>query len=164
MARRPVGDVTLDVCRACRGVWVDPGELEAAAGCRKTTPCSLVRSPDHALDDDGFAGYVLPRDHYLEVGEGPEQLLVEGSNRVPSPVVLIPRLIVVPRRGTKRFHDGAQVMRILETDVLPNCPDPLARRFCGHRVRGITGSGNPAASFELGSRLLQGLSRPSLPL
>ena len=32
MAIRPVGDITLDVCPSCRGVWVDSGELEAAAG------------------------------------------------------------------------------------------------------------------------------------
>ncbi len=30
MARRPVGDVTLDVCPVCRGVWFDAGELETA--------------------------------------------------------------------------------------------------------------------------------------
>ncbi len=30
MARRPVGDVTLDICPECEGVWFDAGELEAA--------------------------------------------------------------------------------------------------------------------------------------
>jgi len=31
MAARPVGDLRLDVCPACRGVWADAGELETAA-------------------------------------------------------------------------------------------------------------------------------------
>ncbi len=31
MATRPVGDLTLDVCEKCRGVWADSGELEKAA-------------------------------------------------------------------------------------------------------------------------------------
>lgn len=31
MDKRPVGDITLDVCTECRGVWIDDGELEAAA-------------------------------------------------------------------------------------------------------------------------------------
>lgn len=31
MAVRPVGEVTLDVCRTCKGVWVDAAELESAA-------------------------------------------------------------------------------------------------------------------------------------
>jgi Zn-finger nucleic acid-binding protein len=31
VARRPVGDVTLDVCTSCHGVWMDRGELETAA-------------------------------------------------------------------------------------------------------------------------------------
>jgi Zn-finger nucleic acid-binding protein len=30
MARRPVGDVSLDVCLQCKGVWFDPDELETA--------------------------------------------------------------------------------------------------------------------------------------
>jgi len=48
MARRPVGDVTLDVCRACRGVWVDPGELEAAAGTLRNQELPLSSSNDMA--------------------------------------------------------------------------------------------------------------------
>ena len=31
MSPRPVGEVTIDVCGTCRGVWMDRGELEAAA-------------------------------------------------------------------------------------------------------------------------------------
>ena len=31
MVTRPVGDITLDVCAKCKGVWVDAGELENAA-------------------------------------------------------------------------------------------------------------------------------------
>ena len=31
MAARPVGDLRLDVCPGCRGVWADAGELENAA-------------------------------------------------------------------------------------------------------------------------------------
>src|SRR2546422_6084690 len=30
MVRRPVGDVTLDVCPQCKGVWFDAGELAIA--------------------------------------------------------------------------------------------------------------------------------------
>ena len=31
MASRPVGDITLNVCMKCKGVWVDAGVFEAAA-------------------------------------------------------------------------------------------------------------------------------------
>jgi len=31
MSRRPVSEITLEVCLRCRGVWMDAGELEAAA-------------------------------------------------------------------------------------------------------------------------------------
>ena len=31
MARRPVGEVTVDVCPNCEGIWMDRGELETAA-------------------------------------------------------------------------------------------------------------------------------------
>jgi len=31
MARRPVSEVTLDVCPKCHGIWMDAGELDAAA-------------------------------------------------------------------------------------------------------------------------------------
>ena len=30
MAKRPVGEVSLDVCSRCQGVWMDAGELESA--------------------------------------------------------------------------------------------------------------------------------------
>lgn len=30
MATRPVGEVSLDVCTACHGVWMDAGEMESA--------------------------------------------------------------------------------------------------------------------------------------
>ena len=49
MARRPVGDVTLDVCRSCRGVWVDPGELQAAAGTLQGQEKSPVTSRNEML-------------------------------------------------------------------------------------------------------------------
>jgi len=152
----------LAVC--IEGIHTAQRELESPAGCGKAAPFPLVRSPNHAFDDDGFAGDVLLRDDDLEVGKGPEQLLVEGLNRFPSRVVLVPRLIVVPGRRPKRFHDGAQVVRILETDVLPDGRDPLARRFSCHHVRATAGSGRPTPSFELCARLLQRLSDPGLPV
>jgi len=31
MVNRPVGDIKLDVCAKCKGVWTDAGELEKAA-------------------------------------------------------------------------------------------------------------------------------------
>ena len=31
MVSRPVGEIKLDVCAKCRGVWIDSGELEKAA-------------------------------------------------------------------------------------------------------------------------------------
>jgi len=30
MARRPVGEASLDVCPGCKGVWMDAGEMETA--------------------------------------------------------------------------------------------------------------------------------------
>ncbi len=30
MARRPVGEASLDVCLGCKGVWMDAGEMETA--------------------------------------------------------------------------------------------------------------------------------------
>ncbi|TLZ58053.1 MAG: hypothetical protein E6K17_01965 [Methanobacteriota archaeon] len=46
MAKRPVGDVTLDVCRKCRGVWVDSGELETAAGTLRGESAPMSTSND----------------------------------------------------------------------------------------------------------------------
>lgn len=31
VARRPIGEVTVDVCLTCHGIWMDRGELEVAA-------------------------------------------------------------------------------------------------------------------------------------
>ncbi len=79
---------------------VDPAErkFQMPAGCGEIAPGSAVRAANQALDDDRIAAHVFLTDCDLQVRKSPEQLFVEGPDPIQPDVVLVPWLVVVPRR------------------------------------------------------------------
>jgi hypothetical protein len=62
-------------------------------------------------------GHVALVDVDVEVGKCLEQIIVVAANAVAAIVVLINRLVLVPRILSERRHDAGEVVLILLADV-----------------------------------------------
>src|SRR6266496_5539405 len=114
------------------------GERHSSAGRWKATPRSEVRPADPNFEHHAVLGRQAARDIDLEIGQRGEEALVVAVNRVPTLVVLTPRLIVIAGPVTEGRHDSWQVVGVFAPHVLLDerhlSADAVTENAC-HRKR-----------------------------
>jgi hypothetical protein len=76
-----------------------------------------VPSSNDDLQNYGIVGHLALLHLNLQVGQGAQQIMVEGADLVATGVVRIPGLIVITRTGPERPHDAVKVMLVFQPDV-----------------------------------------------